>query len=255
MDMESNMYDKVILITGGGRGLGAHMARTFAEQGASVAITYSSSKAQADALVEELRTQGGRAIALQHDIAETRKAPAVIDAVLAEFGRLDMLINNAGIAVQGRRVDDVDLEIDEYDRIWHVNVLGTIAITRAAAPKITDGGRIVFIGSMLGTRVPFAGVADYAGSKAALVGYSRGIARDLGPRDITVNIIQPAVMPTDMAADVADKLPPREVILGMQAFPRVAELDEVTGTVAFLASPASAYITGSVIDVTGGLHI
>lgn len=227
----------------------------FADRGADVAITYSASAGKAEALVEELRATGVRALAIRHDLADLASARPTVDAVVAELGKIDILVNNAGIAVQGQQVDDPDLDEDAYNRIWQVNALGTIAMTRAAAPRLSDGGRIVFIGSMLGTRVPFRGVADYAGTKAALVGYTRGVARDLGPRNITANIIQPAVMPTDMAEEVADKLPPREVILSMQSFPRVADLDEVTGTVAFLAGPAAGYITGAVIDVTGGLHI
>lgn len=130
--------------------------------------------------------KGGRAIAIHSDQADLNSAKPLIDAVIAEFGQLDILVNNAGIATRGQLVDDPALDEEKYNRQWQVNVLGSIANTRAAASKLTDGGRIIFIGSLLGDYVPFKGVADYAGTKAALAGYARGIARDLGTRNITM---------------------------------------------------------------------
>lgn len=133
--------------------------------------------------------------------------------------------------------------------------MGSIAVTRAAAPKLTDGGRIIFVGSLLGNYVPFKGVADYAGSKAALAGYARGIARDLGPRNITVNVVQPGAMPTDMNKDEADHLPPHETLLDMHPIRRFATLEEVSETTSFLAGPHAGYITGQTINIAGGLGI
>ncbi len=174
---------------------------------------------------------------------------------MAEFGRLDILVNNAGIAIQGQMVDDPELDGDNYNRQWQVNVLGTIANTRAAAPRITDGGRIIFVGSLLGSYVPFPGVADYTGTKWALAGYAKGIARDLGRRNITVNVVQPGIMPTDMAADVAGELPNRDAILDMHPIRRIATLEEVAETICFLAGPHAGYINGEQINVAGGLGI
>ena len=162
-------------------------------------------------------------------------------------------MNNAAIAVQGQRVDDPELAVDELDRQWRVNVLGAVATTRAAARKISDGGRIVFIGSALGTRVPFHGVADYAGTKAAIVGYAKGVQRDLGPRNITVNVVQPGIMPTDMAAAVASNLP--EAMMDLHAIRRIATVEEVAAAVCFLVGPDAGYIAGGVLDVAGGFQV
>ncbi|MHB2265784.1 SDR family NAD(P)-dependent oxidoreductase [Aliihoeflea sp. PC F10.4] len=247
--------NKAVLITGGSRGLGAAIADAFAEQGADVAISYAASKEKAEAVVERLKAKGARAIAIKSDQSDPSSAEPLIEGVLSAFGRLDILVNNAGIAVQGHRVDDPHLDGEAYNRQWHVNVLGTIANTRAAAPKLSDGGRIVFIGSGLGSVVPMMGVADYAGTKWALAGYAKGVARDLGPRNITVNVVQPGIMPTDMAAEVADKLPDREAILDMHPIRRIATLEEVADTVRFLAGPSAAYITGETINVAGGFGI
>jgi NAD(P)-dependent dehydrogenase (short-subunit alcohol dehydrogenase family) len=180
-------------------------------------------------------------------------AKPLLEAVIAHFGRLDILVNNAAIAVQGKTVDDPELDTEGLDRQWQTNVLGAVATTRAAAPKLSNGGRIIFIGSGLGTRVPFAGVADYAGTKAAILGYAKGVGRDLGPRDITVNVVQPGIMPTDMSAGVLDKLP--ATIMDLHAIRRIATVEEVAAAVCFLAGPNAGYITGAVLDVSGGFTI
>jgi NAD(P)-dependent dehydrogenase (short-subunit alcohol dehydrogenase family) len=252
----SNIFKgKVVLITGGSRGLGAATAEAFAERGADVAISYASSADKAEAVVAKLKRKGARAIAIKSDQADLSSAKPLIDSVIAAFGKLDILVNNAGIAIQGQLVDDPELDGDKYNRQWQVNVMGTIANTRAAAPRLSDGGRIVFIGSLLGSYVPFPGVADYAGTKWALAGYAKGIARDLGPRNITVNVVQPGIMPTDMASDVAGELPDREAVLDMHPIRRIATLEEVAETICFLAGPSAGYINGETLNVAGGLGI
>lgn len=253
--MEKTLNGKTVLVTGGSRGLGATLASAFADLGADVAISYATSAEKAVVVVEGLRAKGVRAIAVQSDQADLTSAKPLIDQVISEFGKLDILVNNAGIAVQGHRVDDPGLDEQAYNQQWLVNVLGSIATTRAVASKLTDGGRIIFIGSRLGTNVPFQGVADYAGSKAALVGYAKGIARDLGPRNITVNVVQPGIMPTDMAAEVAGELSSQEAILDMHPIRRIATTEEVASLVCFLAGPSAGYITGEAINVAGGVAI
>lgn len=251
--MSKSLINKVALVTGGSRGLGAATAQALAEQGADVAISYVASADKAQAVVDKLKAKGVRAIAIQSDQADTSAAKPLVDQVLAHFGKLDILVANAAIAVQGKTVDAPDLDTVNLDRQWQVNVMGTLATTRAAAPVLSDGGRIIFIGSLLGGHVPFNGVADYAGTKAAIAGYARGVARDLGPRNITVNTIQPGIMPTDMAADVRDKLP--DAIMDLHPIRRIAALEEVTALISLLAGPNGGYMTGGVIDVSGGLGI
>jgi len=198
--------------------------------------------------------QGVRATANRSDQADLAAARPLLEQVLAQFGRLDILVNNAAIAVQGHNVDGPALDTANLDRQWQVNVMGAVATTRAAAPRLADGGRIIFIGSLLGTRVPFAGAADYAVTKAAVAGYARGVARDLGGRNITVNVIQPGLMPTDMAADVlGDGIPP--ALLALHPIQRIATLEEVAALACYLAGPHGGYITGGVHDVAGGLGI
>lgn len=252
--MQGSLKGKVALVTGGSRGLGARIAETFANEGADVAITYVASADKAEAVADALQAKGVRALAIRSDQADMAAASPLIDRVVAHFGRLDILVNNAAIAVQGKTVDDRDLDVPNLDRQWQINVMGTVSVTRAAAPVLSDGGRIVFIGSLLGTHVPFAGAADYAGSKAALIGYAKGVARDLGGRNITANVIQPGVMPTDMAADVlGDGVP--EALMNLHPIRRIATLEEVAATACFLAGPHAGYITGEVINIAGGLGV
>ncbi|VFR34926.1 Enoyl-[acyl-carrier-protein] reductase [NADPH] [plant metagenome] len=252
--MKGTLHGKVALVTGGSRGLGATLAKALAAEGADVAISYASSAGKAEAVVGALRAQGVRAQAIRSDQADTRGAKSLIDQVIQHFGKLDILVNNAAIAVQGQTVDDPALDTARLDHQWQVNVLGAIATTRAAAPVLQDGGRILFIGSLLGSRVLFPGAADYAGTKAAIAGYAKGAARDLGRRDITVNVIQPGVMPTDMAQEVlGDDVP--DALLDLHPIRRIATLEEVSAMAVFLAGPNGGYITGGVIDIAGGAGI
>ena len=250
---DRRLEGKRCLVTGGSRGLGAAAAEALAEEGADVAISYVASAEKANAVVEKLKAKGVRALAIRSDQADTTASKPLIAAVLAHFGKLDILVNKAAIAVQGKTVDDPELDTVNLDRQWQINVLGAVATTRAAAPVLSNGGRIIFIGSLLGSRVPFTGVADYAGTKAAIAGYAKGVARDLGGREITVNIIQPGIMPTDMAAAVRDKLP--DSVMDLHPIRRIATLEEVSALICFLAGPNGGYITGDVIDVAGGLQV
>jgi NAD(P)-dependent dehydrogenase (short-subunit alcohol dehydrogenase family) len=252
--MSNVLKGKVALVTGGSRGLGAQTAAALAAQGADIAISYVASADKANAVVQELRKTGVRAIAIKSDQADLSAAKPLIDAVVSHFGKLDILVNNAAIAVQGKTVDDPTLDTVNLDRQWQINVMGAVATTRAAAPVLTNGGRIIFIGSLLGGHGPIAGVADYAGTKAAIAGYAKGVARDLGGRDITVNVVQPGVMPTDMSAEVlGDGVP--DALMNLHAIRRIATLEEVSALICFLAGPNGGYITGGVIDVAGGLSI
>lgn len=253
--MSKALQGKVALVTGGSRGLGAAAAEALAEEGADVAISYVASAEKAQAVVEKLKAKGVRAVAIRSDQADTAAAKPLVDEVVAHFGKLDILVNNAAIAVQGKPVDAPDLDTLNLDRQWQINVMGPVALTRAAAPVLSDGGRIVFIGSRLGTHALMPGVADYAGTKAALIGYAKGVARDLGGRGITVNVVQPGAMPTDMMVDALGSTDAPAAFLDMHPIRRIATPEEVAGTVGFLAGPNAGYITGEVISVSGGVGI
>ncbi len=233
--------------------MGAAIAEALAKEGADVAISYVASAEKARTVVEKLKARGVRALAVQSDQADMAAAKPLVEQVVAHFGKLDILVNNAAVVAQGQRVDDPALDVAVLDHQWQVNVMGVVATTRAAAPVLADGGRIIFIGSLSGTHALFPGVADYAGSKAAINGYARGVARDLGPRNITVNVVQPGVMPTDMMKTVFGDAAPPDELLNQHAIRRIATLGEVSDLVCFLAGPSAGYITGGVLDIAGGI--
>lgn len=253
--MSNELKGKVALVTGGSRGLGAAIAEAFADQGADVAISYVASAAKAEAVVEKLKAKGVRALAIQSDQGDSAAAKPLIEGVVSHFGKLDILVNNAAVVAKGQLVDDPAFDAETQDRQWRINVQGPVATTRAAAPVLSDGGRIIFIGSLNGTHSLVPGVADYTGTKAALNGYARGVARDLGPRNITVNVVQPGAMPTDMMAEVMGGTVAPDAFLDLHAIRRIATVEEVAAVVAFLAGPNAGYMTGGVIDVAGGLGI
>jgi len=247
-NIDKNLLGKTALVTGGSRGIGAAAARALASAGANVAITYASSADKARAVVGELEALGVRAEAFHVDQADATQAAPLVSRVFERFGRLDVLVNNAGVAAYGA-VDDPKADRAALDRQWAVNLVGVAALVRAAAPVMADGGRIISISSTIGHRVPFQGLADYAAGKAALIAYTRGWARDLGPKKITVNAVAPGPIDTDM--NPADG-PHGEYVKGAVALGRYGKPEEVAAAIAFLASPNASYITGTTLDVDGG---
>ncbi|WJH38264.1 SDR family oxidoreductase (plasmid) [Aliirhizobium terrae] len=238
---------KSALVTGAARGIGAAIALKLAKDGADVAITYEKSAEKAEALATEIRTMGRKAVAIQADAASTAAATATVERTVAELGGLDILVNNAGVLFAG---DFAVQPLGEIDLQLNVNVRGVFLITQAALKYIPNGGRIISTGSNAGLAVPFAGIAVYAATKSALESFTRGLARELGPREITVNLVRPGPIDTEMnPADGA--LAP--AILPKLSIARYGRTREVAEAVAFLAGPGAAYITGSGILVDGGI--
>jgi 3-oxoacyl-[acyl-carrier protein] reductase len=241
------LANKTALVTGGSRGIGAGIVKRLAAEGANVIFTYVNAVEKAQALVNEVESYGVKAKAIKADTGNKNEIDAAV-AAAAELGSIDILVNSAGIFITGA-IDDSSADLDALKRQWDVNTLGVAHTVRAVVPLMNDGGRIITIGSTGAVRSPYAGIGDYAATKAALAAYTRSWARDLGQRSITVNIIQPGLINTDMnpsdGAFSAEML--KAVALG-----RYGEAKDIAAAVAFLASEDAQYITGNTLNVDGG---
>jgi len=240
------LSNKVAFVQGGSRGIGAAIVKRLVREGATVAFTYVSSPDKAQALVTEVEAKGGRALAIQADSSDTTALQQAIRIAAETFGRLDILVNNAGVLAMGP-VEEFKLE--DLDRTLAVNVRSVFVATQEAVRFMGEGGRIITIGSTNADRMPFAGGAVYAMSKSAIVGLTKGLSRDLGPRGITVNNVQPGPVDTDMNPANGDFA---ETLKGLMALPRYGKDEEIASFVAYLAGPEAGYITGASLTIDGG---
>lgn len=244
--MNGQLQNKCALVTGGSRGIGAAIVKRLAAEGADVALTYLSKSNLANETAEIARSHGVRALAIHADNADAGHIVDAIEQTIKAFGGLDILINNAGIASMAP-IDEYTLE--DFDRLVAVNLRAVFIATQAAVKYMTAGGRIITIGSCNAERMPFQGGSVYAMSKAALVGFVKGLSRDLGARGITVNNVQPGPVDTDLNPATGDFA---DMLRSLMALPRYGDSDEIAGLVAYLASPEAGFITGASLTIDGG---
>lgn len=237
---------KVAFVQGGSRGIGAAIVTRLAQEGAAIAFTYASSSKQALALASSIESAGGRTLALQADSADPAQLKQAIDTTATAFGGIDILVNNAGVLAMA---PIEDFALADFDRTIDVNVRSVFVATQAAVRHMQLGGRVITIGSTNADRMPFAGGAVYAMSKSAIVGLTKGLARDLGPRGITVNNVQPGPVDTDMNPESGEFA---TSLKSLMALDRYGRAQEIASFVAYLASPEAAYITGASLTIDGG---
>jgi 3-oxoacyl-[acyl-carrier protein] reductase len=244
----STLTEKVALVTGGSRGIGAAIAKRLAKDGASVAITYAKDVSAASAVVKAIERNGGKALAIQADAADVEAVKSAVEKTVATFGRLDVLVNNAGTAIP-KTFEETTME--EMDRVININVRGILATTQAALKHMKDGGRIIMIGSAVGERAVAPGLVPYAATKGAVKMFTQALSREVGSRGITVNNVQPGPIDTDLNPASGDWAVPQKAATALDRYGRV---DEIAAMVAFVAGPESSYITGANLTVDGGMN-
>jgi 3-oxoacyl-[acyl-carrier protein] reductase len=239
---------KTALVTGGSRGIGAAIAKRLAADGANVAITYANGADAAASVLKEIEHSGRKAIAIQADAADAKAVKAAVDKTVATFGRLDVLVNNAGTAIP-KTFEETTLE--EMDRIIDINIRGVFAATQAALKHMKDGGRIITIGSAVGERAASPLLVPYSATKGAVKMFTQALSREVGSRGITVNNVQPGPIDTDLNPASGDWAVPQKAATALD---RYGKVDEIAAMVAFVAGPESSYITGANLTVDGGMN-
>lgn len=246
-----SLSGKVAIVTGGSRGIGRAVAEALAAQGAHVVVTYVKGEAEAQKVADGIASRGGQAEILGFDVAEMKPSEEAIAAAAKRLGRLDILVANAGIAVDGLLLR---VKEEEIDRVFAVNVKGALACARAATKVMMRArtGRVVFLSSVVG-EMGNAGQAVYSASKAALLGLTKTLAREYASRGITVNAVTPGFIDTDMTTGLSAEL--KETMLKAVPLGRTGRADEVASAIAFLCSDEAGYITGQTLRVNGGMYV
>jgi 3-oxoacyl-[acyl-carrier protein] reductase len=246
--MTRKLEGKIALVTGGSRGIGAAIAKRLAADGANVAITYTKGADAAASVVKEIESAGRKAIAIQADATDAGAVEAAVEKTVTTFGRLDVLVNNAGTAIP-KTFEETTLE--EMDRVLDVSVRGVFIATQAALKHMNSGARIIMIGSAVGERVLVPGMVPYSATKGAVKIFSQALSRELGRRGITVKNVQPGPIDTDLNPATTEWAVPQKAATALD---RYGHVDEVAALVAFVAGPESSYITGANLTVDGGMN-